>query len=238
MTRTCFHARRAVSVRPVLALILLVLSVGLADAINPATLAPAFLLATAPDGAKAVGRFTLGVFAVSLAGGLVLLLGPGQLILSALPHPSAHTKAVAEAVGGVLLLGLATLTWIHRDRIASRLAREDDDSDDSDRGAFALGAGLMAIELPTALPYFAAIAAILASPFGLGTQIALVVLYNIAFVAPLLVLLIARELAGEKAAARLERLGAWLRLRAPAAIAVLLALLGVIVGAVGISHLV
>ena len=218
-----------------IALILLVVSVGLADAINPTTLAPAILLATAPDGAKAVARFTLGVFAVSLAGGLVLLLGPGQLILGALPHPSAHTKAVAEVVGGVLLLGLATLTWIHRDRIASRLAKEDDEP--SDRGALALGAGVMAIELPTALPYFAAIGAILASPLALGTQIALVVLYNVAFVAPLLALLIARELTGEKGAARLERIGAWLRLRAPTAIAVLLALLGVAVGAVGISHL-
>jgi cytochrome c biogenesis protein CcdA len=228
--------RRAVSVRHVVALILLVLSVGLADAINPTTLAPAFLLATAPDGAKNVGRFTLGVFAVSLAGGLVLLLGPGQLILGALPHPSAHTKAAAEAIGGVVLLGLAALTWIHRDRIASRLAKGDDEP--SDRGALALGAGIMAVELPTALPYFAAIAAILASPFSLGAQIALVVLYNVAFVAPLLVLFIARELAGEKAAARLERVGAWLRLRAPAAIAVLLALLGLVVGVVGVTHLV
>jgi cytochrome c biogenesis protein CcdA len=221
----------------VLALLLLVVSVGLADAINPTTLAPALLLATAPEGAKAVGRFTLGVFAVSLAGGLVLLLGPGQLILSALPHPSAHTKAVAEVVGGVLLLGLATLTWIHRDRIASRLAKEDDDSKPSDRGALGLGAGVMAIELPTALPYFAAIAAILASPFALGAQIALVVLYNVAFVAPLLALVVARRLAGEEAAARLERVGAWLRLRAPAVVAALLALLGVVVGAVGVSYL-
>jgi cytochrome c biogenesis protein CcdA len=236
MASTCCHGRGAVSVRHVLALILLVISVGLADSINPTTLAPAFLMATAPDGAKAVARFTLGVFAVSLAGGLVLLLGPGQLILSALPHPGAHAKAVAETVGGALLLALATLTWIHRDRIASRLSKEHDEP--SDRGALALGAGLMAIELPTALPYFAAIAAVLASPFSLGAQIALVVLYNVAFIAPLLVLLVARELAGEKAAARLERLGAWLRLRAPAAIAVLLALLGLVVGAVGVSHLV
>jgi cytochrome c biogenesis protein CcdA len=221
----------------VLALILLVVSVGLADAINPTTLAPALLLATAPDGAKAVGRFTLGVFAVSLAGGLVLLLGPGQLILSALPHPDARAKAAAEAIGGVVLLGLATVTWIHRERIASRLAKEDDAPETSDRGALALGAGIMAIELPTALPYFAAIAAILASPFGLGTQIALVVLYNITFVAPLLVLFVARKVAGETAAARLERIGAWLRVRAPAAIAILLAVLGVVVAAVGLAHL-
>ena len=220
-----------------LALILLVLSIGLADAINPTTLAPAFLLATAPDGAKAVGRFTLGVFAVSLAGGLVLLLGPGQLILSALPHPDARGKAWAEAIGGVVLLGLAAVTWIHRERIASRLAKEDDDPKTSDRGALALGAGIMAIELPTALPYFAAIAAILASPFALGTQIALVVLYNVTFVAPLLVLFVARKVAGETAAARLERIGAWLRVRAPAAIAILLAVLGVVVAAVGLAHL-
>jgi cytochrome c biogenesis protein CcdA len=95
----------------------------------------------------------------------------------------------------------------------------------------------MAVELPTALPYFAAIAAILASKFSLATQIVLVVVYNVAFVAPLIALILVREFAGEKASARIEQVGAWLRVKGPVVIAALLALLGVVVAVVGLVHL-
>jgi cytochrome c biogenesis protein CcdA len=217
----------------VLALVLLVVSVGLADSVNPSTLAPALLLAAQPRGVVSLARFTAGVFVVSLAGGLVLLLGPGELILGALPHPGQRAKAIAEVVGGVLLLCLAAILWIRRERFARSLSKGQDRIQ---RGAFALGAGLMAIELPTALPYFATIAAILASPFSLATQLLLLALYNVAFVAPLLALLLARELAGEKAAARIERIGAWLRSRLPVLLAALLALLGLGLVALGIRE--
>jgi cytochrome c biogenesis protein CcdA len=221
----------------VLALLLLVVSVGLADSVNPSTIAPALILAVRPHGARPLALFILGVFGVSLAGGLVLLLGPGKLILSALPHPDAHTKAVAEVAGGVLLLVLAAATWLGRERLAARIAESSDDPERGERGALALGAGIMAVELPTALPYFAAIAAILASELSLASEVFLVVVYNVAFVAPLLGLLLVLKLAGPKASARIEQAGAWLRLHGPEVIAVLLALIGVVVAIVGLSHL-
>jgi cytochrome c biogenesis protein CcdA len=222
----------------VTALLLLVVSVGLADSVNPSTLAPALVLVAQPRGGRSVALFTLGVFGVSLAGGLVLLLGPGQLILSALPHPDPHTRAVVEVAGGALLVVLGVATWLGRERLAAHLAdSRDNDPHRAGRGALALGAGIMAVELPTALPYFAAIAAILASKFSVVTEIFLVVLYNVAFVAPLLALILVRELAGERASARIERAGTWLRRHVPAIIAVLLALVGVVVAIVGLSHL-
>jgi cytochrome c biogenesis protein CcdA len=108
----------------------------------------------------------------------------------------------------------------------------------AERSAVTLGAGIMAVELPTALPYFAAIAAIVASHLHLAIQIALLVLYNVAFVAPLLALLAARQLAGERAVARLDGIGRWLRERGAMLLAGLFALCGVVVGAVGIAGLV
>jgi cytochrome c biogenesis protein CcdA len=219
-----------------LALILLVVSVGLADAVNPSTLAPALLIATAPDAVRRLAGFTVGVFLVSLAGGVAVVLGPGQLLLDAVPHPGAHAKAVAEVVGGVVLLGLAAALWLGRQAIARRL-RPDPGEERADRGAFLLGAGIMAVELPTAVPYFAAVAAILASHSSVGVQLLLVLLYNVAFVAPLLALLLVRELLGDESTARLESVGAWLRERAPGLLAVLLAAAGVAVGTVGVVHL-
>jgi cytochrome c biogenesis protein CcdA len=219
----------------VLGLIVLVVSVALADAINPSTLAPALLLATERGAAKRLAEFTLGVFVVSLAGGLALLLGPGQLALDLLPHPGRHARHVAELVGGVVLLGLAVALWHGRHHLAERLARAD--SGKVRGGAFALGAGIMALELPTALPYFAAIGAILASRFSLPTRILLVVVYNVVFVSPLLALLALRELLGEPATARIEAIGAWMRERAPALLAGLFALLGFAVAAWGAAAL-
>ncbi|MEA2421730.1 MAG: Sap, sulfolipid-addressing protein [Thermoleophilaceae bacterium] len=219
-----------------LALILLVMSVGLADSINPSTLAPALLIATGPCAVRRLGRFTMGVFAVSLAAGVALLLGPGQLLLDALPHPEPHEKAIAELVGGLLLVALAAALWLGRHRLARRLSRQGSD-EGPERGALALGAGIMAVELPTALPYFAAVAAILASNSSVPAGLALVLLYNVAFVAPLLALLAARRFAGERVEARLEAIGIWLRERAPAALAVLLGLAGVTVAALGVVRL-
>jgi cytochrome c biogenesis protein CcdA len=64
---------------------------------------------------------------------------------------------------------------------------------------FGLGAGIMAIELPTAFPYFGAISAILSARTALPVEISLLVAYNALFVAPLIALLAVRRLAGERA---------------------------------------
>ena len=71
-------------------------------------------------------------------------------------------------------------------------------------GAFGLGAGIMLAELPTAFPYFAALAAIAGSSASLLVQLELVVLFNVAFVLPLLVILGVRLLAGRRAEHLLE----------------------------------
>src|SRR5438105_3576269 len=65
--------------------------------------------------------------------------------------------------------------------------------------AFALGAGIMALELPTALMYFGAISAVLASHQSAAVQVLLLVVYNALFVAPIVAILVIRQVAGERA---------------------------------------
>lgn len=222
-----------------LALALLVASIGLADSLNPSTIAPALLLATGSRAVRRIAGFTAGVFAVSFAGGLLIVLGPGELLLRVLPHPGHHAKAIAELVGGVLLLALAAALWAARRRVGARLSiaggrRRGGNA----RSAFALGAGIMAVELPTALPYFAAIAAIVAARVPLVHRLVLLTVFNVAFISPLLVILAIRLLAGERATRGLERLGEWLRREAASLVAGLLGLLGslaVVVGLVGLA---
>jgi cytochrome c biogenesis protein CcdA len=220
----------------VLALVVLVVSVGLADSVNPSTLAPAFLIATGAGAVRRLTGFTAGVFAVSFAGGALLVLGPGQLLLGALPHPSRHTKAIAEIVGGLVLIGLAAALWAGRRKVAARMSASSGSSS-ADRGAFALGAGIMAVELPTALPYLGAIAAIIASDVHPVGAIGLVLLYNVAFVSPLLAMTVARRFAGEGTATKLEVAGDWLRERGPGLLALLLGAAGVAVAVWGVAKL-
>jgi hypothetical protein len=190
----------------VLALVALVLSVGLLDSINPSTIGPALYLATGRDAHRSLAGFTAGVFAVYLLGGLVLALGPGQIALAALPRPHGRATHLVELGVGAAALLLAAALWIGRERVARRVVR---DERRIGRSSMLVGAGIMAVELPTAVPYFAVIAAVVGSGRSVPTQIALLVLFNGAFVVPLLAIVGLRALAGTRG----ERLLAALRAR-------------------------
>jgi hypothetical protein len=204
----------------VLALIALVVSIGAADALNPSTLAPALFFAVGSHGRRDVAGFTLGVFAVSLAGGLALTFGPGQTLLTRVSKPSPHTVYLIELVAGGAALPAAAALWHARAHLAARLAR----TQPSSRSALLLGAGIMAVELPTAVPYFAAIAAIVESGHSDSTQIFLLLLYNAAFIAPLVLLLVILALTGSRggqiAARARVQLDLWAPRIAPAALVV------------------
>lgn len=222
-----------------LALLLLVVSIGLADSLNPSTIAPALVLATGPNARSRIAAFTAGVFSVSLVAGLLLVLGPGQLLLDALPHPSRHTKHLLEAGGGAVLLVLSVALWVGREHVARRFAEGGAQrrGTGGTASAFVLGAGIMAVELPTAFPYFAAIAAIVGSGFSVGAQALMVVVFNVVFVLPLLAIVAIRTLAGERANAELEALRSWLRRRAAALLAGLVTVLGAACLAIGVVGL-
>lgn len=217
-----------------LALLALVAAVAAADSLNPSTLAPALYFGIGPHGRRDVATFTLGVFAVSLAGGLVLTFGPGQALLTRVSKPSPHTVHLIELVAGGAALPAAAVLWRVRAHVAARLSAG---KQTSDRAAWLLGAGIMAVELPTAVPYFAAIAAIVASGHGDTTQIGFLLFYNVVFVAPLVTLFAVLALAGERGAAVASRarlqLDRWAPRVAPAAFGVASAVL-LTLGTVGL----
>lgn len=172
---------------PQLALTLLVASVALADSINPSTVVPALYLAGAPR-ARGLASYTFGVFVVYLAGGLVLVLGPGPALMAALHRAGPSFEHGVETIAGLLALVFAIALW--RSRAVSREPRRR--RFDSPASAFALGAGISAVELPTAFLYFGVVTAILNSSAGGGAEIALVVAYNALFVLPLVVVIALR----------------------------------------------
>ncbi len=210
-------------------------SVGLADSLNPSTVGPALYLATARNRVARVTQFTIGVFTVTFAGGLVLMIGPGRLLLGLVPHPRGTTRHVIELAAGIVLLILAMALWRGRRSLARR---ELPGRSGGGGSAFITGASIAAIELPTAAPYFAVIAAIVASSAGVVQEIGLLALYNVAFVLPLLAIVVVTLFGGERADRRLQQGGEWLQRRWPVVFACLLLLVGSILAILGGTGLV
>jgi cytochrome c biogenesis protein CcdA len=218
----------------VLAVLLLVASIALVDSLNPTTVGPALVLATGKHPARALAGFTLGVFAVSFAGGLLLTFGPGEFLLSLVPHPGHDARSIVELGGGALLVAIGAGLIFHGARIAERSrARRP-----GGRSALVLGAGIMALELPTALPYFAAIAAIVGSGLAWPQRLLLVLAFNLVFIAPLVAILALRLMAGAGATRVLDRIGKWLTRRAPLLLGGFLVVCGlvlIVLGVVGLT---
>lgn len=179
-----------------LRLIAVVMSIGLADSMNPSTVVPALYLASGPQPRRQLAQFTLAVFAVYLGGGAIIALGPGQVLLSIVPHPGPTARYILEAIAGVVMLIAAGLLWRGRETLARRQLPAPAAHG---RSSAVLGATITLIELPTAFPYFAAIAAIVGAGFGPGRQLILLLLYNVCFVLPQLGIAAIVAIAGEEA---------------------------------------
>ncbi len=183
-------------------------SVGLADSLNPSTVGPGLYLATAGRRVLRVSQFTLGVFSVNFVAGVVLTIGPGRFLLDLVPHPRGTVRHLIELVAGVVLLIAAAGLWRQRRALARRELPMSGSS--SSGSALVAGMSIAAVELPTAAPYFAVIAGIVASSANLPQEIGLVALYNACFVLPLLAIIAVLVFAGERADPWLQKGGAWL----------------------------
>lgn len=179
-----------------LRLIGLAVSIGLADSVNPSTIAPALYLSGGRRPRGRVVEFTIGVFVVYFLGGVVIALGPGRLLLSLLPHPHRNARHIIEIVVGVAMLVVAALLWRNRERLSRR---DPPQFNPQGRSSWFLGAAISAVELPTAFPYFAVIAAVVAADIDPARQLVLVLLFNICFVLPLLGIIATLTFAGDQA---------------------------------------
>lgn len=213
----------------------LMISVGLADSLNPSTVGPALYLATAGRSVWRVVQFTIGVFVVNLVAGVVLTIGPGRLLLGLVPRPHGAVRHVLELVAGVALLAVAAALWTGRRSLARRSLPG---AGDRGRSSLIVGGSIAAIELPTAAPYFAVIGAIVASDASIPEELGLLVIYNVAFVLPLLAIAGVLLLGGRRADSWLDRAGGWLQRRWPVVLATLLTFVGSVLAVIGGAGLV
>ena len=107
-----------------------------------------------------------------------------------------------EIIGGVVLL--TSRRCCGRSASCSSSASCPRSSTDG-RSSAILGATITAVELPTAFPYFAAIAAVVGSGYGVWHQVFLILIFNVAFVLPLLAIIAILTFAGSKRPADARR---------------------------------
>jgi cytochrome c biogenesis protein CcdA len=217
-----------------LRLIGLAVSIGLADSMNPSTIAPGLYLAMGRNARSGLIQFTLAVFGVNLAGGAVIALGPGQALLALVPEPGPTARYILETVAGVVMLIGAALLWRRRKRLAQRKLPEPSAEG---RSALLLGLTVSAVEFPTAFPYFAVIAAAVGSGLGLIQQLIALVVYNVAFVLPLILMIVVLTVAPDRAGRILGRFRDVLQRYWPIVLAGLALLAGVFVTALGVTGL-
>ncbi|MGN6867924.1 MAG: GAP family protein [Solirubrobacteraceae bacterium] len=210
----------------------IVISIGLADSLNPTTIGPALYLATGERGRGRVAEFTLAVFAVYFVGGAAIAVGAGQLIRPLLPHPRHHIASIVEIAVGFAMIAAATLLWRHRRRLAHR---DPPDFDPHGRSSWVLGASITAVELPTAFPYFAAIAAILGAGLGPVRDLVLLFVFNLCFVLPLLGIVATLTFAPESSERLLTTGRSFLQRHWPTVLAGMALLAGLFVVALGVT---
>jgi cytochrome c biogenesis protein CcdA len=188
-------------------------ALGVADSINPVTILVALYLGSAADPARRLAGFVAGVFAVYLLGGLALVLGPGELLAGAVHGVAIPGADIAALIGGVALIAAALALWRGRARARGvQLPR----AFTQPGPAFLLGAAVTALDLPTAFPYFGAIAVIVAADAPFVGQLLLLGMFNALYVLPLVLILFARIVLGSRARSAMARASAAVqRLAAP-----------------------
>jgi cytochrome c biogenesis protein CcdA len=212
----------------------IVMTIGLADSLNPTTIGPALYLATGERARGRVAEFTIGVFGVYFVGGAAIAVGAGQLIRPLLPHPRHQIADIIEIAIGVAMIAAAAVLWRHRLRLARR---DPPDFDPHGKSSFVLGASIMAVELPTAFPYFAAIAAIVGSGLGPVRDLFLLVLFNVCFIWPLLAIIGILTFAPDKSESVLADARSFLQRHWPTVLAGLALVAGALVLTIGITGL-
>ncbi|MGH2873022.1 MAG: GAP family protein [Solirubrobacteraceae bacterium] len=178
----------------------LMISIGIADSLNPTTIAPALYLAAGDHPRREVAEFTLGVFAVYTLGGLAIALGPGELVLALVPRPRPHVGYLIETIVGGVMLAVAAFLWGYRKRLAQTSPPE---LKPAGRSSAALGATITAVELPTAFPYFAAITAVVGTDLDVVRIVILILVFNVCFIVPLLGVMATLAWGGDNAQHRL-----------------------------------
>ncbi len=166
------------------------LALAIADSVNPSAIVVALYLLTRSGPAPQVLTYVSAIFLTYFTLGLLLLSGFSLL------WPTSGDPL--RSWWGLLLqmaIGVGLLVYALRGSARGEPAQPTLPSKGTYAAVFALGVAVTAMELPTALPYFGAIAVLTSMELSAGPRAAVLAVYNLIFVLPPLLLLAGHELA-------------------------------------------
>lgn len=173
------------------------------DSINPSALVVTLDLLGRGAPARAILVYIAAIFVAYFAAGIVLLLG-----LTALFEPLAALLETRTANVLAVLLGGGMLAYALAARNAKNAPPPPKRLEATSLalgGLFVLGVTVTVLELPTALPYLAAIGILTSEDLSLGRQLPLLALYSAIFVLPPLLLMVGYRFLGRGGGDRLAR---------------------------------
>jgi hypothetical protein len=185
------------------ALLLVIVPIALLDSASmiPISVAPMAVMLGGRKPVTTTGGFLLGVFVTYVAGGVGLLFGVQALLERLAPGLERWYYEPNDVELGIqLVLGLVMLAfgwWLANSR-TSHGERGAGQVGFTPWQAFALGATLVIVGLPGAVPYFGAVDQILRADLTSGGALLAVLAYNVAFIVPPASLLVVRLVAANE----------------------------------------
>ncbi|HWO99617.1 MAG TPA: GAP family protein [Methylococcus sp.] len=205
-----------------LALLVAIVAIAALDSINPtATAVHLYLLSTASPVPRTMA-FILGIFTANYLGGFFGVVGLDVLFQYL---PGASFGPIGRVARLILGIGLVAAGWI---MASDRKGRARKPKSLRPLHTFILGTVITLAELPTALPYLAAIAIIAQARLDLAQTIGLLLIYNVVFVTPLIALLMIYLLLRRNRPAFLQRTRRWIARWSPRLLRMVLVFLGVV----------
>jgi cytochrome c biogenesis protein CcdA len=217
-------------------LLIFLTAIALLDSLNPTAISLQIFLLSRPNPIPLTIAFIVGVFLAYWGGGLAIALGFSRILhvfLNRFPW-----DIFANAIHSIqFLLGVVLLVVAYRMKVTSYQTKTPN-LKSSLTPLRTLGIGIIATvsDLPTALPYIAAIERIIQSQANLLQIIGLLVFYNLIFVLPLLILLGIYVRLKSQAAAFMEKMSRYFFQIAPKLLKIFLLGLGVFLIAESIRY--
>jgi cytochrome c biogenesis protein CcdA len=213
-------------------LLLVLTSIALLDStsmISISIVPIALILAGHKPFASACG-FLLGILLAYFASGLLFMYGLDALLERIEPglmrwweNPSA-AQLLAQFILGIVMLGLARKIT----RSEGKPKQNDIQPSLSPSAWFSFGLALTLGGMPGAIPYLGAVDQIIRAQVSTGTGIAALAFYNLVFIVPLVLIFLVPRLFPKQSAAFFAKLSAFFETYGSTAIAIVLALLGLV----------
>lgn len=178
-------------------MLLAFLALALVDSINPSAIVVTLYLLSRQRVPAQVVVYVAAIFLTYLTLGAMMMLGFDALLPSLRTMGSGRLGLIVQG-----LIGLAMLLYAIRAPTTAKSASRVEPSANTNAALAFLGVTVTTMELPTAVPYFGAIALLTTADLPMTRWLPLLLLYNAIFVLPPVLLLVGHIVFGRRLDAR------------------------------------